>query len=405
MTSALRRKRQITVRSTPLATGLDRLDVNQFGRPYLPQSRSNNSRKWAATLPLAAIAIGTIISAWTQQAAAEQQSAVTKASYSTGQSGSKLQWLPHRPGKNYSGRTVTRTATSGYARQERVSRDDPFANRGGKVGSVSQLQNVSQPRRVAQLRDTGRKLPREPAARPPSALPPLGKLQSQPPIAELPIAEPPIAEPPVAETPVTETPVTELPFGETPGIDPLLTEPPVTKAPRDRFPIDDLPYGTETVQDLENKREVVDIDCPSPEDLDPIDKITTDISIEPGPEPKECSLGDLTFEPRNWAPSTFMWKASGLCHKPLYFEDVHLERYGHSHGPLLQPIISGGRFFLAIPALPYLMGLEPPAECLYTLGYYRPGDCAPYMLDPIPLSVRGALFQAGVVTGMAAIIP
>ena len=238
-------------------------------------------------------------------------------------------------------------------------------------------------------------MPGKPAARPPSALPPLGQLQSQP----------PIAEPPVAETPVTETPVTETPFVETPEIDPLLTEPPIIKAPRDRFPIDDLPYGSETVQDLENKREVVDIDCPSPQDLDPIDKITTDISIDPGPVPKECSLGDLTFEPRNWVPSTFMWKASGLCHKPLYFEDVHLERYGHSHGPLLQPIISGARFFLTIPALPYLMGLEPPDECLYTLGYYRPGDCAPYMLDPIPLSVRGALFQAGAVTGMVAIIP
>ena len=51
------------------------------------------------------------------------------------------------------------------------------------------------------------------------------------------------------------------------------------------------------------------------------------------------------------------------------------------------------------------MGLEPPNECIYTLGYYRPGDCAPYMIDPLPLSVRGALFEAGAWVGGVAIFP
>ena len=107
----------------------------------------------------------------------------------------------------------------------------------------------------------------------------------------------------------------------------------------------------------------------------------------------------------SWGPTTFRWKASGLCHKPLYFEEVHLERYGHSWGPYLQPIISGGHFFLTVPILPYKMGLYPPCECLYTLGYYRPGNCSPYLLDPLPLSIRAALIQGGVSTGVAAMIP
>ena len=34
---------------------------------------------------------------------------------------------------------------------------------------------------------------------------------------------------------------------------------------------------------------------------------------------------------------------------------------------------------------------------MYTLGYYRPGSCAPYMLDPLPISVRAGLMEAGVV--------
>ena len=51
------------------------------------------------------------------------------------------------------------------------------------------------------------------------------------------------------------------------------------------------------------------------------------------------------------------------------------------------------------------MGVEPPGECIYTLGYYRPGSCAPYMLDPFPLSVRGALFEGAVATGLVFILP
>ncbi|KKL25969.1 hypothetical protein LCGC14_2399990, partial [marine sediment metagenome] len=108
---------------------------------------------------------------------------------------------------------------------------------------------------------------------------------------------------------------------------------------------------------------------------------------------------------RPWCGTTFAWKASGLCHKPLYFEDVHLERYGHSHGPYIQPIISGAHFFLSVPILPYKMGLYPPNECMYTLGYYRPGSCAPYLLDPLPISIRAALAQGGVATGVAYLLP
>jgi hypothetical protein len=94
-----------------------------------------------------------------------------------------------------------------------------------------------------------------------------------------------------------------------------------------------------------------------------------------------------------------------LCHKPLYFEDIQLERYGHALGPWVQPFASGVHFFLTLPILPYKMGLELPDECMYTLGYYRPGDCAPYMLDPIPLSIRAGLFEAGAWVAGAAIIP
>jgi hypothetical protein len=150
------------------------------------------------------------------------------------------------------------------------------------------------------------------------------------------------------------------------------------------------------------------IECPKPGDTKFFKKIgdcRVDLAIEDAGLRDECVLVRATYQARAWAPTDFMWTASGLCHKPLYFEEPHLERYGHTCSPVLRPIISAAHFFVIFPILPYKMGLEPPLECIYTLGYYRPGNCAPHMLDPIPLSVRAGLFEAGAWVGGAAIIP
>lgn len=123
--------------------------------------------------------------------------------------------------------------------------------------------------------------------------------------------------------------------------------------------------------------------------------------------PVSCEIGiERPYDDRlSWARTTFTWKASALCHKPAYFEDEAVERYGHTVGPWAQSIVSGGHFFLTVPILPYLMALYPPNECIYTLGYYRPGSCAPFTFDPLPLSIRAAIAEGGVWTGMVFLIP
>jgi len=121
--------------------------------------------------------------------------------------------------------------------------------------------------------------------------------------------------------------------------------------------------------------------------------------------PCECVLSGGKYDERSWAPTTYTWKASGLCHKPLYFEEVALERYGHSHGCLVDPLVSGAHFFGTIPLLPYKMGLKPPCECEYSLGYYRPGNCAPHLLYACPFSWRAAAAEAAVVTGLVYAVP
>lgn len=121
--------------------------------------------------------------------------------------------------------------------------------------------------------------------------------------------------------------------------------------------------------------------------------------------PNECTLGDEAYLARSWQPSTLTWKATGVCHKPLYFEEPQLERYGHTTGHIQQPLLSGAHFFLNLAALPYNAGINPPWECQYPLGYYRPGSCAPWLVPPVPLSVRGALWEAGAIVGGIALIP
>ena len=121
--------------------------------------------------------------------------------------------------------------------------------------------------------------------------------------------------------------------------------------------------------------------------------------------PNECTLNtDLQYS-RNWVPLTMTWKASALCHKPLYFEQIQLERYGHTAGPWSQPFLSGGHFILNIATLPYKMGMHPMNECQYSLGYYRPGSCAPWLISPIPLSLRGAAAEAAAIFGGGALFP
>ena len=115
--------------------------------------------------------------------------------------------------------------------------------------------------------------------------------------------------------------------------------------------------------------------------------------------PTECLIRPGQVATRDWTKTTFTWKASAVCHKSLFFEDVQLERYGHSAGPVLQPLISGAHFFSSVGMMPYSAGVYPATECHYVLGYYRPGECAPWLLPAFPLSKRGALMETAGLLG------
>lgn len=277
---------------------------------------------------------------------ADDSSHVKPVAYTAGASKRKLQWLPVRPTKAQLARYGQRESSHRQALPEPEPipvgpRVDPFDDPFGDSMGVSR----AEPRNPSADNGT------EPPAFQPDFQPPPGLLEPEAP----------------GEAEEIEVPSLE----------------------------DALAQGPDVAEE----------ECPSVEELKRIHEITYDISPEEGRFPPECTIGKNGFQPRAWAPTTFTWKASGLCHKAAYFQDTQLERYGHSWGPYLQPLASGAHFFLSVPALPYSMGLYPPGECLYTLGFYRPGNCAPYMLDPLPVSVRAALAAGGAYTGLAFLIP
>lgn len=121
--------------------------------------------------------------------------------------------------------------------------------------------------------------------------------------------------------------------------------------------------------------------------------------------PKYLALpatGDLES---NMPPMYYHWMASNLTHDPLYFEDVSLERYGHQYPECVQPFVSLSKFGVQFIGLPYQMALNPVDCEQYPLGYYRPGDCAPFLRYRIPFNKKAAATAAGAYTGLIFLIP
>jgi hypothetical protein len=123
-----------------------------------------------------------------------------------------------------------------------------------------------------------------------------------------------------------------------------------------------------------------------------INPLETDVKRDGLPLPEDVPLPEATYEARSWQEQNVAWKASSLKHLPLYFEDVPLERYGHSLG-CVQPVWSSGQFLTQLLLIPYQMEIDPPLESVYALGYARPGDPVPRLWYQFPFSPRGTLSE------------
>lgn len=300
-----------------------------------------------------------------------EDSAVIQVTYTVGASGHKLTWRPYRPSPENSRVAPAPDRNGGASASKKDGKAAVSAERTASFDAVDEGPVQPDPRSPFSdpFEDKTRLTQRDPSA----------KLHDD----ALEKPAPKLSPPEVLPQTAAEKPV------------------PKAESSEESRPIG----GKELEEALAAGPQIQAGKCPSPRDLKPISKVGYRITPEKGELPQECSLGDDQFRPRIWTPITFTWTASALCHKPLYFEEAQLERYGHTWGLCLQPVVSAAHFFVTVPIMPYLMGLNPPCECIYTLGYYRPGSCAPYMLDPLPLSVRAGLWEAGAWTGAAFVFP
>jgi len=121
--------------------------------------------------------------------------------------------------------------------------------------------------------------------------------------------------------------------------------------------------------------------------------------------PQQLPLPDVAYTDRAFADIQVAWEPSNLFANPLYFEDAALERYGHTHNCFVQPFASVGKFGVQLVGLPYQMALHPIHEHRYALGWYRPGECAPYKYYLPPWNAKAALTAGAAYTGLFFLIP
>jgi hypothetical protein len=329
-----------------------------------------------------------LVVAWAATAGAGviHDDAVQQCSYTTGSNGSQLQWLPYRPSNapHADGQTILVQHLAPVAANASANDAfaDPFGDGRKSAASARPIDTSVGSSADQVIRSDG--LPQFPGGNAAAAQSGANRMISRP-------------VPEVIAAPVG---VLQNAAGQ--------VEPPADSEKPGAAPQFNPKRKAEDEQQMAAVREDLQGKCQTPQEIiekRPLNKITYDIKAATGDFPHECGIGSEAFVPRNWPELTYAWKAAATCHKPLYFEQVAPERYGHTWGPILEPIIEGAHFFVTIPLLPYEMGVELPNECIYSLGYYRPGDCAPFMLDPLPLSVRGALFEGAAVTGAVLLVP
>lgn len=101
-----------------------------------------------------------------------------------------------------------------------------------------------------------------------------------------------------------------------------------------------------------------------------------------------ASSASFAWQYREWPNRVHTWESTSFSHRPLYFEDENLERYGRSFG-LAQPAVSATHFTCRLIAWPYLLVAVPPQRCIYNLGREPAGSCATYRFYRPPLPFSG----------------
>ncbi|OAI45118.1 hypothetical protein AYO44_13085 [Planctomycetaceae bacterium SCGC AG-212-F19] len=176
------------------------------------------------------------------------------------------------------------------------------------------------------------------------------------------------------------------------------------------------PKGGDRVAPEENQEYFVQLEPPGPQRLFRLEserylqvrmrqealQLATPARLEfPQYKPLTEERGSPT---RSWPCRTLDVEPAYVCYGRLNFEDLNVERYGWDLG-LIAPLASALTFYKDVLLLPYHMGTDPCRHYECSAGYCLPGDPVPYLCYPPKWSLTGAVAEAGVVVGLAAIFP
>jgi hypothetical protein len=94
--------------------------------------------------------------------------------------------------------------------------------------------------------------------------------------------------------------------------------------------------------------------------------------------PQDQSVNLVARYYHEWSEYTpqqklFAWEPANIFYRPLYFEDVQLERYGQNICDGAHTLTPATHFFKSLVLFPFRLCVDPPCNCETPLGYCRPG--------------------------------
>ena len=120
--------------------------------------------------------------------------------------------------------------------------------------------------------------------------------------------------------------------------------------------------------------------------------------------PEEPVLSKVPYPGRHWPEMAKLVEPNFLVHGRLLFEQQNLERGLWEFG-VLTPVLSTGKFYWDVLALPYHAATRPCQQYDTSAGKCLPGDPTPFFLYPPEFSVTGLAAEAAVITSGFFIFP
>lgn len=107
----------------------------------------------------------------------------------------------------------------------------------------------------------------------------------------------------------------------------------------------------------------------------------------------------------DYPPRQAVYEAGYVVHRRLHFEEKNTERYGWDLG-FIQPFVSTAYFYKDVLLWPNSLASGFCSGFWDTgAGKCLPGSPVPYYLYPPGLTITGSVVEAGLITGVAFIIP